>query len=353
MGIDIREAHGQGAGKGRYAEEITKALIRQAPDLQFFLFTKVPNPRFENSERVKQVVIGGKGPLWHLNLRRYLKHHPVDFFLAPTSFIYPAIAPREQKLAVVVHDLIAFLHSKDHHWFPTLVERLTLKRALKRAEWVVTVSDNTWKDLKQVYPWAAEKAQLTLPPGLSAEMHKVSERHLNLPEPYLLAVGTLSPRKNVQGVIQAFEKLAPDSPSLNLCIAGGEGWKHSELMKRIPPALQSRIHFLGYVSNPDLVELYSRAHVLVFPSFYEGFGIPALEAMACECPVVTSSVSSLPEVVEEAGWTVDPADTEALVAAIKESFIPMRREEAIQKGKVQASLFSWDRSAAELLSHLQ
>ena len=138
LGIDIREANESGAGKGRYTLEITKALIENAPDdVQFFLFTKKPNPLFPHSDRVSQIVINGKSIWWHLRLRKFLSRHPVSLFLAPTSFIYAALAPAKQKIAIVVHDLIAFLHSKTHAKIPTFIERLTLRRAIHKSRFIV------------------------------------------------------------------------------------------------------------------------------------------------------------------------------------------------------------------------
>lgn len=352
IGIDIREANGFGAGKGRYAEEITQALIRQAPDVEFFLFTKEPNPRFKNSKNVHQVVIHGRSILWHLHLRRYLNHHPVDVFIAPTSYIYPAIAPRSQKIVTVVHDLIAFLHSKDHHWFPTLVERLTLKPAMKKTKLIVTVSNHTWRDLELQLPDVQNTAHLVVTPAIGENVHYVEDHRMQLPERFLLAVGTLLPRKNIQGVIKAFEQIAESKPKLNLVIAGGKGWKTSEIYKSIPAWLENRIHFLGYVPHHELMELYSRAQMLVFPSFYEGFGIPPLEAMACGCPVITSNVSSLPEAVGDAGVLIDPESTEELAEAILEMLGPQRQSLAKERAYKHVQSFSWDKSASLLLEQL-
>lgn len=353
IGIDIREANGLGAGKGRYTEEIVRALIRQAPEIKFFLFTKTPNPRFENSDHVHQVLVSGRSLAWHLKLRRYLKHHPVDLFLAPTSYIYPALAPKNQKIATVVHDLIAFLHSKDHHWFPTLVEKLTLKPALRHSELIITVSHNTWKDLIQVNPESASKPHVVVTPAIGPELHAVSEARMELPDRFLLAVGTLQPRKNIQGVLKAFARVAASQPDLHLCIAGGDGWKTSTIFQAVPAELQNRIHFLGYVHEHELLELYSRTQMLIFPSFYEGFGMPPLEAMACGCPVIVSNVSSLPEVVGEAALQVDPHDEAALVEGITTLLDPAVQMIAKERGLSQAAQFSWDQSAQTLLRALQ
>lgn len=354
LGIDIREANSGGTGKGRYALELTKALIENAPkDLKILLFTKKPNPEFPHTDQVSQVVIDGKGLFWHFKLRRYLAHHPVDLFLATTSFIYAAIAPKKQKVTIVVHDLIAFLHARTHAWFPTLVERITLRRAIHKSSFLLCVSQNTAHDCAGIFPEAHRKDVLIVPPGVSADIHGVQSEKMNLPRQFLLAVGTLIPRKNIQGLIQAFASIEKDFPGLNLVIAGAKGWSSQKIFKNITPTLAKRIHFLGHVSQAELNELYSRAQMLVFPSFYEGFGIPPIEAMACACPVIASNCSSLPEVLGDAGLQVNPHDTNELSLAIKRMLSePTLREELISKGLKRARHFSWENSARILLDHV-
>jgi glycosyltransferase involved in cell wall biosynthesis len=352
IGIDIREANGKGAGKGKYTEEITRALIRQSPDTEFFLFTKEPNPSFESSDNVHQVVIKGKGLRWHFNLKRFLKQHPVDVFLSTTSYIYPAIAPSSQKVVTVVHDLISFLHPEHHHWFPTWVEKLTLSRAVRNSDLIVTVSNHTWRDLELLKPEVQDRPHIVVYPAIGPELQHSDEKRMDLPERFILAVGTLQPRKNIQGVIKAFELVAESKPNLHLCIAGGKGWKTSTIFEAMPEWLKERIHFLGYVHHDELIELYSRAQALVFPSFYEGFGMPPLEAMACGCPVIASSVSSLPEAVGDAALMVDPNNIEEIANTIQHILGPKVRGIAIERGFKHAKEFSWDESAKKLLAKL-
>ena len=341
---------GASTGKGRYCEALTEALIMAAPkDVHFTLFTRERNPRFVDSARVKQVLIPGKGLTWHWHLRRGLKKHPVDLFLAPTSYIYPALAPQSQQVALVVHDLVALLYPENHHWFPTWVERLTLGSALKKANWIVTVSQHTWKELQAHKPAVKDTAHLIAHPGGSPAFKRTEKHTLELPQRFVLGVGTLQPRKNFQTLFQAFAQLAEQDTELHLCIAGGKGWKSSKIFENMPEHLKERMHFLGYVNEPELIELYSRAEVFVFPSLYEGFGMPPLEAMACECPVVTSNVASLPEVVGEAAIQVDPTDARALAQAIASMQDPETKSAYKKRGLDQAAQFSWLQSAQRLL----
>ncbi|MEK7146386.1 MAG: glycosyltransferase family 1 protein [Patescibacteria group bacterium] len=338
IGIDIREARPEGAGKGRYTEELTKALIKRAPKgVKFFLFTDQPHPDFTED----QILIPGKGMSWHLNLRKFLKKSSLDFYLSPTSFIVPALLSGGPKMAIVVHDMIAFLFPKTHARFPTLVEKLTLGKAIKNAQLILTVSESTWKDLKRLKPEAASKKHLLAYPGVNFIAPK--KKRLKIPDSYLFAIGSPLPRKNFPRVIEAFSQVAARQKNLHLCIAGPKG------NFPVPPNLKNRIHFLGYVRSEDLPELYSRAEALVFPSLYEGFGIPIIEAMAVGCPVITSNRSSMPEVADNAALLVNPESTDEIAAAIEQILKPSFRDQYRHRGLKRARQFTWESSADALL----
>lgn len=352
IGIDIREASEKGAGKGRYTLDLVRALIQSAPKTHFTLYTKSPNPHFPNNEQVRQVCIPGKALFWHWNLKKHLLNESVDWFLAPTSFVYPAIAPKEQKIALLVHDLIAFLHSKSHPWFPTLVERLTLPRALKKARLILTVSENTKKDLHKLFPFSALKKTILVPPALPTDIGYVTTQKLDLPNLFILAVGTLLPRKNIALLFEVLEELSEKHPNLHLCIAGGKTEKSHEILASLPAELKDRVHFFGHVNSEQLCELYSRARVFCFPSLYEGFGIPPLEAMACGCPVVASTASSVPEVVGDSAVLADPTQAKEWAEAV-DHLLDLSTAKRYQKlGIARVKEFSWEKSAKALLENL-
>ncbi len=352
IGIDIREANDKGAGKGRYTLDLVRALIQNAPETRFTLYTKTPNPHFPTTEQVKQVCIPGKSLFWHWNLRQNLIKDPVNWFLAPTSFVLPAIAPANQKTAIIVHDLIAFLHAKTHPWFPTWVEHLTLPRALRKAKLICTVSENTKKDLHKQFPFSALKKTILTPPALPNDIGYVTTQKMDLPPLFLLAVGTLLPRKNMGILFKALEELEEKHPDLQLCIAGAKSTGTKEWSSQLPQKLQKKVHFLGHVNGEQLCELYSRARVFCFPSLYEGFGIPPLEAMACGCPVIASKASSVPEVIGEAGVLVDPNDAKEWAEAIDHMLdLPVAKRYQ-EKGIARVKTFSWEKTARTLLEAL-
>jgi glycosyltransferase involved in cell wall biosynthesis len=187
------------------------------------------------------------------------------------------------------------------------------------------------------------------PPG---QCRGVLEKH-QVRRPYLLYVGTIEPRKNLLTLLRAYDELlrtTPSRPQLVLC--GGRGWLCDEVFKLVEDLrLQDQVRFTGYVEDADLPALYSAAEAFVYPSFYEGFGLPPLEAMACGAPVITSDVSSLPEVVGKAGLTHAPNDARALTEAMAKLLgDETTREHFRRSGLKQAADFSWERAARETQS---
>lgn len=355
IGVDIREASEKGAGKGRYTLNLVKALIAAAPQQDFVLFTKTPNPHFQTTEHVKQLCIKGKGLMWHWNLRRHLLKAPVEWFIAPTSTIYPALAPKSQKVAVVIHDLITFLHAKSHPLFPTLVERLTLPRALKKTSLLLPVSENSLRDVHKLFPFTKTKAAVIASPAVPEDIHAVDTQKIDLPQKFILSVGTLLPRKNIPLLFKTLELLSGKHPDLHLVVVGGRAAKSAStlnVVQTLPQPIQDRIHFLGSVSGEQLCELYSRALVFCFPSLYEGFGIPPLEAMACACPVIASRSSSIPEVVGDAAVLASPFKPEEWAEAVEHLMDPLVANRYQHKGLARVKEFSWERTAKAILENL-
>ena len=169
---------------------------------------------------------------------------------------------------------------------------------------------------------------------------------------YIFTVGALEPRKNLIRLLQAFARLRAEGYSGLLVHAGPNGWQYEDVMVEVRRLeLNSSVRFLGRVPMQDLIGLYNAALLFVYPSLYEGFGLPVLEAMACGCPVVTSNVSSLPEVAGDAAILVDPYDVQQLAVAMQEVWTnPNCAHELTQRGRTQAQRFSWERCAQETLA---
>ena len=256
-------------------------------------------------------------------------------------------------LVVTVHDMAVWDHPE---WFErpiVLQQRLILARALRRARRILTPSQSTRQrvlDLLEVdagavavAPWGVEQY---FSPG--SPDRPILDR-LGVDGPYVLAVGTLEPRKNLEAALEAFERLVRDGAEHRLVIAGARGWREDELMARLrgSPA-SARVRVLGRVEEQDLLALYRGADCLVYPSRYEGFGFPPLEAMACGTPVVCARTTSLPEVVGDAAALFALDDRESLHGALGDMLAsPERRQELAERGLARAAQFTWARCAEQ------
>lgn len=277
--------------------------------------------------------------------------------LHTTDFIPPAFGYRRS--VITVHDL-TFLHYPDfitadsHAYYNQQIEW-----AVQHADHILADSHATKSDLVSMLDVSPSRVTVVHLAADSA-FRPLSEAHARrsaaqygLEPGYLLCVGTLEPRKNLPGLLQAYRLLLDAQvTTAPLVVIGGKGWLYEEVFQRVEALrLAGRVHFLHDVPDDDLPGLYNGAVLLTTPSFYEGFGLPALEAMACGTPVVVADRSSLPEVVGEAGLLVNPDDVESIAGALTrvltEGSLQARMRE---RGLVQAARFNWLRSAQETLA---
>lgn len=356
IGIDIRTAGGEKAGKGCYTFNIVQNLLKLDKENEYILYSNTKFTGFEDFSNATHKVINKKGLFWHLEVIRDIKREKVDTFFAPTSYIIPAFIPKKIKSILTVHDLVAFLFPDTHNKKAVFIEKLLLKRALKKANYVLPVSKNTKNDLLKKFKLEESKIRVLycsadtsfrpIERGTLDEFIKKTQ----LPNNFILAVGTISPRKNYINLIKAFAIFTNTHSDYHLIIVGKKGWQYEDVFKEINgKGIKGRVHFLDYLSQKSLINLYSLAKAFVFPSFYEGFGIPPLEAMKCDCPVIASNRSSIPEVVGEAAIKIDPENPEEIAAAMKKIVEdPELRKSLIEKGRTRAEEFSWEKSAKEL-----
>lgn len=240
-----------------------------------------------------------------------------------------------------------------------------LLQSITPETWVLCISEATRNDLlrylgDRVNPERVKVTELAASEMFykneDKEKNKVVRKKLGLGDtPYILSLCTLEPRKNIDQAIRAFAKIVEEEhiQDLNLVLVGTKGWMFDKIFDEIGAnqALKDRIIVTGYVADGDLASLYSEAMMFVYPSFYEGFGLPPLEAMQCGTPVITSNTSSLPEVVGDAGIMVAPTDLDALCNAMLSIYkSPSLREELAQRSLLRATKFSWERCAEETVA---
>jgi glycosyltransferase involved in cell wall biosynthesis len=284
----------------------------------------------------------------------------VDVFYSPDFLLPPTWARRK---LVTVHDLS---YVRLPECFPPALKHYldrAVPRSLERADLVLADAESTKRDLVGIYKIPPKRVDV-LYSGVDArfcsqvdetERARVREKY-RLERPYLLSVSTIQPRKNYVRLIKAFARLVPNLASpVSLVIAGGNGWMYEEVYQTVEQLhLQDRVSILGFTPDEDLVPLYAMATLFVYPSLYEGFGLPVAEAMACGLPVVCSNASSLPEVGGDAALYFDPCDVDAMADAMRRALTdePLRKS-LRTKGLEQVKQFSWERAAEGLLESLQ
>ncbi len=377
IAIDYTAAARQGAGVGNYVRSLVNAMLAQDTTNQYILLTS-GRPTKERPFPVAQNVRGRSVfiPDRYLNILWYRWRLPlyatfftgqVDIYHGP-DFVLPPLNGKLRKI-VTVHDL-AFLEHPEYA-VPELAAYLAkvVPEAISAADTVAAVSQATKQTLIERFKTPAEKITV-IPNGIRPTFRRITDPLLlgatrnkyELKHPLVLGVGTLEPRKNHLGLIKAFYQAQAGSGSRKgkqqqqrpamLALAGGSGWLYDETRQLVADLkLEKKVRFLGRVSELELITLYSLADVFAFPSFFEGFGVPPLEAMACGAPVITSNTSSLPEVVGDAALLVDPHDTNELARAITRLIEDEQlREELRQKGYEQVKQYSWPDSARKMLS---
>jgi len=280
-----------------------------------------------------------------------------DIMLFPNFVSWPVLS-RKTLVIPVIHDL-SFIHFSQHTSPQNLLYmKKFVPKTLQRADHVITISENSKREIIEYYGVAEDKISIVNPaidhadyyPRSVAEITKVRTKYA-LPEKYFLFTGTLEPRKNIQGILDAYAGLSEQvRAQYGLVLAGGKGWVDEDIQTRLDKYHDLSIVLTGYVDDADLPAMFSGATLFLFPSFYEGFGIPPLEAMACGVPVISSRNSSLPEVIGEAGVLIDGTNWRAIRDAIVQLVDdPAMRTKLIKAGLKQAAKFSWEKSAADLI----
>lgn len=283
------------------------------------------------------------------------------FFMPHMNFI---AFSKNAKNILTIHDLSflrygGFFSLRKNFWH----RMLNIGKMVKQADKIVAISESTKNDIIELCGAAPDKIKV-IHSGIGKEfrvidkddarMPEIKDKY-GLPDKFIFFLGTIEPRKNLEGLIIAFDILRMRNPELSsykLIIAGGRGWKSGSIFKAWQKsAHKDDIRFLGYIDREDKPYLYNLASLFVYPSFYEGFGFPPLEAMACGAPVITAFSSSMPEIAGNAGLMVDPYDADGIYSAMEEVLANSRlRETMIKKGLEKAGRFSWSKTAEEYIN---
>ena len=268
---------------------------------------------------------------------------------------YPLPFQCHKRYLMTILDITAITFPKYHTLYRTLYSKAYLKKNIIQASHIISISEKTKSDLISYFSTPSEKISViylaasdNFHPARDYEIINIRKKY-NLFNPYILFVGTIEPRKNIPGLLIAFKELITKYPEYELIIVGRKGWKYKEVYQIIRQlVLEKHIKFLEYVSHEDLPAIYSGSQLFVLPSWYEGFGLPPLEAMQCGVPVIVSDRGSLPEIVGPEGCTVSPDNPHELMEAM-ERFL---KDDADRKSQIKYNIdrtkqFNWKRCALE------
>jgi len=363
------------SGVGQYTKRLIQVMANQHPEDSFTFFgfrlwpKTLPKKEITGANVSYRFIRFMPGRVYNMLFRLgiqipidLLLRRRADIFFYPNFTVWPTLNRRTKKV-VIVHDL-SFIYFPQYASPRNLRDNLKfVPRSLKQADHVITISKSSKKQIVEHYKTDPAKISIVLPavdlehfrPRLAAEVAKIRAKY-KLPKKYILYTGTLEPRKNLEGLMRAYTALGSEiKQQYGLVLAGGKGWQDQSISAMIEKlsAAGENIKWTGYVPDADLPAIYSGASLFAWPSFYEGFGIPPLEAMACGVPVITSDNSSLPEAVGDAAITVKAEDTQSLVNEIERVLSDEKLVKSMRaRGLAQAKKFTWEKSAQTLLSLL-
>jgi len=363
VGIDALALDSHAGGDTTYIRNVIRGLAAVDPNSDYTLFsTSAPSERIlVGIEHMRRVAV------WCPSLALYTPVSlPIAFLrkgidVAHVQYVASPLCPAQ--VVVSVHD-IAYEHYP-HFFTPTTVTkfRMLVPLTVRRAAAILTLSEYSKRDIVRRYCVPSEK--VTVAPCAADPMYRPmrdEERDTGrlaeirakygTGERFILSVGNLQPRKNLRTLIEAYVKLRQaDATRHKLVLVGREAWLHDDIFAAARASgYADELVFTGYVPDADLVALYNAADVFVYPSLFEGFGLPPLEAMACGTPTVTGNTSALPETVGEAALMVDPRDAEALAGALARVLGDAElRAELAGRGIARAAAFSWERTARIIL----
>lgn len=343
----------QRAGVHVFTKELILALIAMGKGDQLLLIRE----KVDSQLPVQQIAVPNiRLPIGFASFRLFfiipllLRRHQVDLVFEPAHF-GPFNLPKSIKRMTMIHDLTPLLFPQYHRWHSQLLQKLFLGHILRKTDWILTNSKHTQQDIISFFPFAKKKvspAYLGVSPRFKPTHDEEFLRSINCATPYFLYVGTIEPRKNIPLLLDAFEAFCDHHPefAIDLVIAGKMGWKTAEISNRFEEfPYPKRLKLLGFVADEDLPALYTHAKALVYPSQYEGFGLPIIEALACGTYVISAHNSSLVEVGEGSALFFATHDGEELRERLLEVAEKPENKTPQRTFIEHASRFSWSNCA--------
>jgi len=363
IGIDATALPPQPAGAGIYTINLIRSLAALNPDFELYVFAQQSSRRLielENSGSINWVLLPDKSPphrlVWEqTGLPGLVRKTGLDLLHSPH---YTRPVSLGCASVVTFHDMTFFLYPRYHTFFKRIYFPAAMRKSARSADALIAVSENTKADIIQHLGISASKIHIIYH-GVDDRFKPISDKNFlntisqkyNLPAGFILYVGVVEPRKNLVSLLSAFHELNKNNNNLILVIAGQPGWGYNEVKKIVAGYnLKDSVILAGFIPPEDLPAIYNLAKIFVYPSIYEGFGLPVLEALACGTPTITTRVSSLPEITGDAGILVPPGDDEALRMALQTLLEDEKEQNRLSKmGPQRAVRFRWNRTAQETL----
>lgn len=362
IAIDATSIPEKPTGIGNYIKGLINALANIESTNNLFVLVRSDQIGLFKHQRLNIVNCGKlnvtKRLLWEqFSLPFLLKKLKIDILHSP-NYTIPLFA--QCKKVCTIHDLTSYIFPNRRKKIHGCFFRLMIKLSVYNADCIISVSENTKKDIQRIFKKIKTPVECVYQ-GFSSSYSRddksiIPTKNMIANKPYFLFVSTIEPSKNVERMVDAFISFNNScDKKYSLCISGKLGWGYKNVLEKIEDESKNQsIEYRGYVKDNELVELYRDAFAFIYPSLYEGFGIPPLEAMACGVPVLCSNNSSLPEVVADAALTFDPYSTEEIESAMKKiSDNNQLRDELINRGYAQCKKFSWNDTAAKVTSIYQ
>ncbi|MBP3461180.1 MAG: glycosyltransferase family 4 protein [Bacilli bacterium] len=365
IGIDARPLVEKKTGIGTYLNEILKEINKIDKENEYYLYSNKKivldfelNKNFKICEHSYKI-----GTFFVLyKLSKILKKDNIDLFWG-TEHCLPR-KKEKTKYLLTIHDLALKKMPSVGKFYNVLIQNFILKKSCDNADKIIAVSKSTKKDLIELLKINDEKIKVIYPNGKQTRKYNLKEseereieKKYNISKNnFLFFLSTIEPRKNIITLVKAFEKLKEKNKNLKLVLSGGLGWKYKKTLKVIEKSKYKKdIILTGYINECEKEYLFKNASCFVYPSLYEGFGIPILEAMNNNQIVVTSNISSIPEVGEEAAFYYDNVlDSNSLKDTIDKvlKLTEEERKEYIKKGQAQVKKFSWEKCAKEIIDEI-
>jgi glycosyltransferase involved in cell wall biosynthesis len=355
IGIDATALPPEPVGAGTYMIQLIRALTALEAEYELVIFAQSSGRALIGTlpyDHLAWITVSDKNPALRLIWEQTVL--PVLASRAGLDLLHSLHYTRPYRLGcssvVTFHDMTYFLYPELHTLLRKLFFTQAIRSSARHADAIIAVSETTRRDTIRQLGVPAEKI-FTAPNGVDPAFQPITDAHrlegcrgkYNLPRDFILYLGTIEPRKNIPLLLRAYHRLAQTGSPYHLVITGKRGWMYKQVWETIEDLnLQPLIHFPGYIPVEELPIVYNLARVFVYPTIYEGFGLPPLEAMACGTPVITTAVPAMQELLGDAGILVPPQEEDALFQALRELLIDRQMQAHLSmKGRERARHFTW------------